>query len=75
MNVYTTKPAMQLYCANSLNVSFKGKSGLKYGENSFVCMETQYYPDSSSNSHFSNALLKKDETYNHKTIFKFSSVK
>ncbi len=71
MTVYTTKPGIQVYCANKLSETFIGKENATYSENSFVCLETQYYPDSPNLSHFSNSLLKKDEIYSHKTIFEF----
>jgi len=72
MSVYTTKPGIQIYCAKKFSKEFIGKHGDYYPEESFVCMETEFFPDSPNNPHFSDAFLKAGEYYKHKTIYKFS---
>lgn len=72
MSVYTTKPGIQIYCAKKLSKVFEGKHGEEYPADSFVCMETESFPDSPNNPHFPSVVYKKGEVYNHKTIYKFS---
>ncbi len=72
MNVYTTKPGIQIYRGKSLAKVTVGKGGKEYEENSFVCMETEFFPDSPNNPHFPDAILRKNEVYKHKTIYKFN---
>ena len=70
MEVYTTKPATQIYTANMLTPR-KGKGGADYKSRDGVCIETHYFPDAMFNSHFPSPVLKKGETYEHITSFKF----
>ncbi len=72
MNVYTTKPGIQIYSGKAFSSDTIGKGGKIYEENSFVCMETEFFPDSPNKPHFPDTILKKNETYNHKTIYKFN---
>lgn len=71
MTTYTTKPGIQIYRNDCLANEFIGKNGEKYPNDSFVCLETEFFPDSPSYAHFSNALFKNQEIYSHKTIYKF----
>ncbi|XP_072265228.1 galactose mutarotase isoform X2 [Pyxicephalus adspersus] len=45
LSVRTTQPGVQLYTANFLDGSLKGKGGAKYGKHSAFCLETQAWPD------------------------------
>jgi aldose 1-epimerase len=71
MEVYTDKPAMQLYTANFLN-GVAGKGGTIYGPRMAYCFETQLFPDSMHHSQFPSCLLKKGETYADTTEYHFS---
>ncbi|MCM8709695.1 galactose mutarotase [Clostridium sp. SYSU_GA19001] len=75
MEVYTTKPGVQLYTANFLDGSEIGKGGVPYYKNAALCLETQYFPDSVNKKNFPSAVLKAGEKYNHTTIYKFAVLK
>lgn len=74
LEVYTTKPAVQFYSGNYLSEKEIGKGGVPYSRRGGLCLETQYYPDSLRNPHFPNVILKANEEYRHKTIYKFSTI-
>ena len=71
MEVYTDKPAIQLYTGNFLDGSQTGKGGNVYERNNGFCLETQLYPDSPNKPQFPSCVLEKDKTYNYITIYKF----
>ncbi|WP_010075562.1 aldose epimerase family protein [Clostridium cellulovorans] len=72
MEVYTTKPGIQFYSGNYLNVLEHGKDGSKYFRNSGLCLETQYFPNLLKHNHLSSSILKAEAHYNYTTIYKFS---
>lgn len=71
MEVYTTKPAVQLYTANKLNGMFVGKGGEAYGSYRALCLETQHFPDAPNQPHFPSAVLRPGAVYRHTTIYRF----
>jgi len=71
MDVYTTKPGVQLYTANSFNGIITGKGGAQYKKWDGVCLETHYFPNAMKHKHFPSPVLKAGEQYNHTTIYKF----
>lgn len=73
MKTYTTKPGIQIYTSVMLDEGTPGKEGKTYGYGSGICFETQVFPNSTGFAHFPDCILKKGETYNHKTIYSFSS--
>ncbi|XP_042189065.1 aldose 1-epimerase [Callorhinchus milii] len=72
LQVETTQPGVQLYTANFLDGSLKGKGGAVYPKHSAFCLETQNWPDAVNKTNFPNALLRPGEEYNHTTWFTFS---
>ncbi len=74
LNVYTNKPAMQLYTGNALDKKEKGKYNCKYGKRTGVCLETQFYPDSPNQKIFPSCVLKAGENYNYTTVFEFKVI-
>lgn len=70
MEVYTDKPAMQLYTSNGLKEGIY-KNGAKYGAHQAFCLETQYFPNAMSHSHYPSPILKKGEKYNFTTEYRF----
>ena len=72
MDVYTTTPGIQFYSANFLDGSDIGKDKAIYNMRTGFCLETQYFPNSINCSNFKSPILKADEEYKHKTIYKFS---
>ncbi len=73
MEVYTTKPGIQLYTGNNLNGSLVGKSGVQYRKWSSLCLETQFFPNAMKHKHFPSPVLKTGENYHHITIYKFKN--
>ena len=73
MSVYTTMPALQFYTSNFLSIK-DGKNGYSYSKRDAVCLETQFFPDSTSHTHFPNCYIDKDKKFDHTTIFKFGIV-
>lgn len=71
MEVYTTKPGMQLYSGNFLDGTEIGKGGAVYNKRNAFCLETQYYPNALKYKHFPSPILKVGEQYKHTTIYKF----
>ena len=67
MEVYTTKPGVQFYSGNHVNV--KGKGGTHYRKHSGLCLETQYFPNSMKHTHFPSPILRAGEVYHHITIY------
>jgi aldose 1-epimerase len=73
MAVYTNQPAVHIYVGGNCFNTVKGKENVDYHPFSGICFETQNFPDAPNHEHFPNSVLKKDETYYHKTIYKFQS--
>jgi aldose 1-epimerase len=72
MEVWTTQPGVQLYTANWLNGTIKGKGGVAYKRFDAVCLETQNYPDAVNHANFPSAILRPGEVFHAETIYKFS---
>ena len=70
MEIYTDKPAMQLYTSNGLKEGTY-KDGAKYGVHCGFCLETQYFPNAMAHSHYPSPILKKGEEYSFTTAYKF----
>ena len=70
MSVSTDMPAIQFYTADNLKECI-GKNGMKQGERSGICFETQFPPDSPNNPQFGDCVLRKGEKYEHGTTFSF----
>ena len=73
MECITTKPGIQFYSGN-MQAGETGKNGAYYGKRTGLCLETQYWPNSVNTPSFPAPILKKGETYNAKTIYKFKEV-
>jgi aldose 1-epimerase len=73
MTVLTTEPGVQLYTANFLDGSLKGKGGVVYDKNRAFCLETQHWPDSPNHPAFPTTRLNPGETYTQTTVYKFSA--
>lgn len=75
MTVLTTEPAIQFYSGNFLDGSNTGKNGKLYNKHYGFCLETQHFPDSPNQQAFPSTILRPGETYRHRTIYKFSTLK
>ena len=71
MEVLTTEPGVQVYTGNSLNGEDKGKD-VTYQKNSGICLETQHFPDSPNHQTFPTTILKPEQEFTSKTVYKFS---
>ncbi len=73
MTVLTTQPAIQFYNGFKLsNKSWIARNGYKYKAFSGLCLETQHSPDSPNNVHFPTTRLNSNESFEQKTIHRFS---
>lgn len=72
MEVITDQPGVQFYCGNFLDGKIIGHGGKPYIFRSGLCLETQHYPDSPNHANFPDTELKPGETFNSKTIYRFS---
>jgi aldose 1-epimerase len=70
MEVHTTEPGIQLYTANSLNLS--KPSGIHYGKHYGLCLEAQHFPDSPNHPQFPSTVLRPGKTYKQVTVHRFS---
>ena len=73
MEIHTTEPGIQFYCGNFLDGRLKGKSGKPYIHRGGFCLETQHFPDSPNQTNFPSTILKPGDTYESRTVFKFST--
>ncbi len=73
MEIHTTEPGLQFYGGNFLDGRLKGKSGKPYIHRGGFCLETQHFPDSPNQTNFPSTILKPGDTYESRTVFKFST--
>ena len=74
LTVSTTLPVAQIYTANYLDGRL-GKYGQHYYERDAVCIETQNLPDAIHIEENPTTLLKKGETYDEMTSYKFEVIR
>lgn len=74
MHVFTNQPSVHIYVGGNCENKIIGKNNVNYHALSGICFETQNFPDAPNQSHFPNAVLRKDETYHQKTSFKFEKI-
>lgn len=75
METYTTEPGVQLYTGNWMTGNLEGKNGQRYPERAALCLETQHFPDSPNKPEYPSTVLRPGETFQSKTIFRFSTDK
>lgn len=71
MAVYTDSPAMQLYTMNSAEEGRVCKDGAVYSVHNAFCLETQYFPNAMSYSHYPSPILPAGKQYKHMTEYRF----
>ncbi|MCM8533159.1 MAG: galactose mutarotase [Lentisphaeraceae bacterium] len=71
MTVMTTEPGLQLYTGNNID-DMTGKDDAFYGRYPAFCVETQHFPNSPNRPDFPSTTLRPGETFNSKTIYKFT---
>ena len=70
MEVYTTEPGMQMYSDNYAT-GYAGQHGATFPRRSAVCFECQHFPDSPNRPYFPSVVLRPNERYKQKTVYKF----
>lgn len=70
MEVWTTFPGLQVYTGNFVE-EHVGKSGVTYGPQNSICLETQNFPDAPNHDNFPSAVLRPGEVYFEQTKYKF----
>jgi aldose 1-epimerase len=73
MEMFTTEPGVQLYTANFLDGTLKGKAGVVYKKHQAFCLEAQHFPDSIHHAGFPTTVLLPGQKYTQTTIYKFST--
>ena len=72
VEIFTDQPGMQVYTGYWIpRIVVNNKK--KYGRFSGIALETQHFPDAVHNKNFPSTILKPDEEYRTKTVFKFSN--
>jgi aldose 1-epimerase len=73
MEIFTQEPGIQFYGGNFMDGSDVGKYGTKFDYRASFALETQHFPDSPNQTTFPSTILKPGETYQTKSIYKFST--
>ncbi|MDR2599110.1 MAG: galactose mutarotase [Oscillospiraceae bacterium] len=73
MTCLTTKPGIQFYSGNMMQGE-TGKERAVYSKRTGLCLETQYFPNAVNTPGFPAPLLRKGDTYMHKTVYKFRGI-
>ena len=71
MEIYTDKPGVQVYSGNCIDDKRVCKGGNIYSVHQAICLETQFFPNSTSHPHYPSAFLKKGEKYDFTTEYRF----
>lgn len=71
MEIYTNEPGLQVYTSNGLRGALVGKDSIAYQKRTSVCLETQHFPDSPNKPQFPSTVLRPEETYYSRCIYKF----
>jgi len=72
MEVFTTRPYMQLYASKHFDGSLVGKSGRPYRAFSAFCLECEGYPDAVNHPDLDDIILLPGQPVNHRTEYRFS---
>lgn len=75
LEVDTDQPGVQFYMGYWLDGSNVGKSGTAYNRYGAFCLETQLWPDSPNHANFPSPRLEPNQTYKHKTVYRFGILK
>lgn len=72
MEIYTSKPGIQLYSGNFLNPDVMAKGGAHYHIHDGYAFETQYYPNAINEPEWEQPVMRAGETRYSLTTYKFS---
>jgi aldose 1-epimerase len=70
----TTAPGMQLYTANYLDGTTRGRNGLAHEALGGVCLESQNFPNAVNEPRFPSAVLRPGEEYVHRMEYAVSNL-
>lgn len=73
LDIFTTLPGIMLYTGNWLDDSPIGKRGLIYHDHDGVAIECQYPPDAPNQPLFPSPILRHNDKYSHRIIYKLST--
>jgi aldose 1-epimerase len=73
LEIHTTEPGLQFYSGQALG-GVEGKGGTVYPAHAGVALETQHFPDAPNQPGFPNTILRPDDGFTSKTIYRFSVV-
>lgn len=74
MEVFTNQAGVQIYSGNYLdNEKEAGRGGLPFEKRGGICFETGGFPNAVNTPDFPNVILRPDEKYFSKTVFRFSN--
>lgn len=72
LEVQSDMPGVQVYTANRWDGSLTGSQGVRYEKHGAIALETQRFPDSPNHPSFPNSILRPDDDFFSRTIYKFS---
>lgn len=75
MSILSDQPGLQFYSGNFMKGILIGKRGEKHNYRSGFALETQNFPDAPNHANFPSAILNPNETYIHKTTYRFHIAK
>ena len=73
MEVLATEPGVQLYTANYLDGTLRGKGGTAYARHAAFCLETQKFPDAIHHPGWPSPILRPGEVYRHVMVHRLST--
>jgi aldose 1-epimerase len=73
LEILTDEPGIQFYSGNFLDGTFTGKGGVVYQHRTGFCLETQHFPDSPNKPDFPSTILRPEEEYRTRTVFRFGT--
>lgn len=71
LTVYTDEPGIQVYTANTLDQSQKGKKNIPFRKYGAICLETQHFPDTPNKPSWPSIVLNPGEKYHSTCIYEF----
>lgn len=73
MEILTEEPGLQFYSGNFMDGTSILRGGQRGEFRHGLCLETQHFPDTPNKPRFPSTLLRPGETYETKTVFRFST--
>lgn len=71
MNLYTSQPGLHLYTCNWADRIERLRANKNFGKHSFICLESQHFPDSPNHQNFPTTVLKPNDMYKHFSRYEF----